>query len=259
MARGANASAIKIYANLPARLVRNITREAHRQGIPVWAHTMVYPATPAEVASAGVDVMSHACSLAHQGQSVRPQSYASRAPIDPAPFLDGDNAAVAAVVADMARRGIVLDATVRVYAEQARLRAQHPEMRPALCTPELSYAMARQAWRAGVRIAAGTDGDADWQAPFPSLYEEMELLQDGVGMPPLEVIRAATQTAAVAAGRDDMGVIAPGKLANLVFIRDDPGVDVSNLRSIAFAVRRGLAFQRADYRPIAEDEMAGAQ
>ena len=259
MARGTNASAIKIYANLPARLVRNITREAHRRGIRVWAHTMVYPATPAEVAAAGVDVMSHACSLAHQGQSVRPQSYASRTPIDPAPFLNGDNPAVAAVVADMARRGIILDATVRVYAEQARLRAEHPEMRAALCTPELSYAMARQAWRAGVRIAAGTDGDSDWDAPFPSLYEEMELLQDEVGIAPLEVIRAATETGAAAAGRDDMGAIAPGRLANLVFTRDDPSADVTNLRSIEFTVRRGLAFRRADYRLITQDEMAGAR
>lgn len=257
MARGTNASAIKIYANLPARLVRNITREAHRQGIRVWAHTMVHPATPAEVAAANVDVMSHACSLAHQGQSARPQSYGSRTPIDPAPLIAGDNAAVDAVVRDMARRGIILDATVRVYAQQARLRAQNPNMRAALCTPELSYAMARQAFRAGVRIAAGTDGDTDWQAPFPSLHEELELLQDEVGIPPLEVIRAATQNAAAAAGRDDMGVVAPGKLANLVFVRDDPSVDVSNLRSVVFTVRRGQVFERAHYRPITADEMAG--
>jgi len=257
MARGTNASAIKIYANLPARLVRNITREAHRQGLRVWAHTMVYPATPAEVAAANVDVMSHACSLAHQGQSVRPQSYGSRTPIDPTPFLGADNPAVAAVVSNMARRGIILDATVRVYAEQARLRAENPNMRPALCTPELSYAMARQAFRAGVRIAAGTDGDTDWQASFPSLHEELELLQNEVGMPPLEVIRAATQNAAAAAGRDDMGVIAPGKLANLVFVRDDPSIDVSNLRSVEFTVRRGEAFERSNYRAITTDEMAG--
>jgi imidazolonepropionase-like amidohydrolase len=220
---------------------------------------MVYPATPAEVAAAGVDVMSHACSLAHQGQAARPQSYASRTPIDPAPFLNGDNPAVAAVVADMARRGVILDVTVRVYAEQARLRAENPNMRPALCTPELSYAMARQAWRAGVPIAAGTDGDTDWQAPFPSLHEELDLLQDQVGMPPLEVIRAATQTAALAAGRDDMGVIAPGRLANQVFTPADPSADVSNQRTGDFNVRRGLAFRRADYRPVTASEMAGAR
>jgi imidazolonepropionase-like amidohydrolase len=258
MARGTHATGIKIYANLPASLVRRITQEAHRQNIPVWAHTMVYPATPAEVASAGVDVMSHACSLAHQGQSERPTSYASRTPIHPAPFLASDNAAVESVVRDMARRGIILDATVLVYAEQERLRAENPERRAPLCTAALSYAMARQAYRAGVRIAAGTDGDAEWRAPFPSLIEEMELLQNEVGMAPMDVLRAATQTAAEATAQgDDMGVIAPGRLANMVFTREDPSADVANLRSVVFTVRRGLEFQRSDYTPIRADEAAG--
>jgi len=255
-ARGTHASGIKIYANLPASLVRRITREAHSQGVPVWAHTAVYPATPADVASAGVDAMSHACSLAHQGQSERPTSYASRTPIDPAPFLTNDNPAVERVVRDMARRGIILDATVRIYAEQERLRALNPSRRAALCTAELSHAMTRQAYRAGVRIAAGTDGDTDWDAPFPSLIEEMELLQNEVGMAPMDVLRAATQTAADATDQgDEMGVIAPGRLANMVFTRADPSADVANLRSVAFTVRRGVEFQRSDYRPITSDEL----
>lgn len=255
MARGTYASGIKIYANLPAHLVRRITQEAHRQGIPVWAHTMVYPATPAEVARAGVDVMSHACSLAHQGQSVRPTSYATRTPIDPTAFLPGDNPAIAAVVRDMARREIILDATVRVYAEQNRAYAGDPSRRAPLCTAALSYAMTRQAYQAGVRIAAGTDGDTGWDAPFPSLIEEMELLQNEVGMAPMDVLRAATSVAADAMGRsEDMGVIAPGRLANMVFTRTDPSADVANLRTLVFTVKRGLVFQRADYPAITADE-----
>lgn len=255
MARGTYASGIKIYANLPAHLVRRITQEAHRQGIPVWAHTMVYPATPAEVARAGVDVMSHACSLAHQGQSERPANYATRTPIDPTPFLAGDNPAVAAVVRDMAQRRIILDATVRIYAEQDRAHVSDPSRRAPLCTAALSYAMTRQAYRAGVQIAAGTDGDTGWEAPFPSLIEEMELLQNEAGMAPMDVLRAATSVAADALGRgEDMGVVAPGRLANMVFTRADPSVDVSNLRTLVFTVKRGLAFQRADYPTITADE-----
>ena len=47
LARGTSATAIKIYANLPADLVSRIAAEAHRQGLRVWAHTAVYPTTPA--------------------------------------------------------------------------------------------------------------------------------------------------------------------------------------------------------------------
>lgn len=261
MARGTHASAIKIYANLPASLVRRITREAHRQGMPVWAHTAVYPATPAEVAGASVDVMSHACSLAHQGQRERPDRYAARTPIEDAPFLAGDNAAVERVVREMARRDIILDATVRVYAAYERARADNPALRPGLCSAALSYAMARQAYRAGVRIAAGTDGETPWQADVPALIEEMELLQNEVGMAPMDVLRAATQTGADALGRggEEMGVIAPGRLANLVFTRADPSADVANLRTVVFTVRRGLVFRREDYRPIGAEEMGGEE
>ena len=52
-ARGTGASGIKIYADLPAPEVAAITREAHRQGIPVWAHAAVFPASPEEVVEAG--------------------------------------------------------------------------------------------------------------------------------------------------------------------------------------------------------------
>jgi imidazolonepropionase-like amidohydrolase len=254
-ARGTHASGIKIYANLPARLVRNVTREAHRQGIPVWAHTAVYPASPADVAAAGVDVMSHACSLAHQAQAQMPQTYASRLPMEDGDLVGGANPAVARVVSEMARRGIILDATVRIYAEQHDAHVADPTRRRGLCSPALSYAMARQAFRAGVRIAAGTDGETEWQDPFPSLIEELELLQDVVGMSPLEVIQAATQHGAAAMGREDMGVIAPGRLANMVFTREDPSADVSNLRSVQFVVRRGVVFERSGYTPITAGEV----
>ncbi|HEY7901646.1 MAG TPA: amidohydrolase family protein, partial [Caulobacteraceae bacterium] len=45
-AKGTGATAIKIYADLPAPLVVAITHEAHRQGLKVWAHAAVFPARP---------------------------------------------------------------------------------------------------------------------------------------------------------------------------------------------------------------------
>lgn len=258
LARGTFASGVKIYANLPAPLVRAITREAHRQGMPVWAHTAVYPASPAQVAAAGVDGMSHACSLAHQARPPLPNTYGARTPLDEAGLLEGDDPAIARVVADMARRGIILDATVRIYAVQERAREADPTRRAGLCSAALSYAMARQAYRAGVPIAAGTDGETPWDDAFPALHEELELLQNEVNMAPLDVIRAATLTAAQAMGQgDEMGLIAPGRLANLVFTRADPSADVANLRTVAFTVRRGLEFQRNAYPAIRADEAEG--
>jgi len=254
MARGTSATGIKIYADLPADLVARITTEAHRQGVPVWTHAMVYPATPQEVINAGPDVMSHACILAHQAQvpADRPVSYASRTPIDRAPFLNGDNPVVQALLEQMRDKGIVLDATVRVYAEQDRSAAA-PGARQPICSGPMVFALTRQAYRTGVAISTGTDGETPDSDAWPALIEEMVLLQNVVGMTPADVLVAATRTAARTVNQSaDMGTIEPGKLANLVFVAADPLTDVSNLRSLQFTVKRGEAFPRTDFQPRAD-------
>ncbi|MBL8273175.1 MAG: amidohydrolase family protein, partial [Xanthomonadales bacterium] len=72
LARGAGAAAIKVYAGLDAVTIGAIAREAHQQGLKVWAHAAVFPASPLEVAGAGVDTMSHVCMIAYQGQAMPP-------------------------------------------------------------------------------------------------------------------------------------------------------------------------------------------
>lgn len=250
MARGTSASGIKIYADLPAERVAAIAAEARRQGVPVWTHAMVYPATPQEVIDAGPDVMSHACILAHQAQPPqdRPQSYATRTPIDRAPFLNGDNPVVQGLLDQMRDRDIILDATVWVYADQERAVADRPGARQPICSGPMVFALTRQAYRTGVAIAAGTDGETPDADPWPALLQEMELLQNAVGMTPGDVIVAATATAARALNQQaDMGTLAPGKLANMIFVAGDASTDVAELRRLVFTVKRGQRFVRSDF------------
>lgn len=256
MARGTYATGIKIYANLPADLVRAITAEAHRQGILVWAHAMVFPATPADVIGAGVDVVSHVCYLAYQASDRRPASYQGRFPVDYAKFAHGDNPAMTALFAEMRRRGTILDATDRVYAESDRRTAAHPGGKPPYCTAVLAERLTNQAWRQGVTISSGTDGFADRADPYPALYEELALLAEKAGIPPAQVIRSATLVGATTIGQQaQMGTIAPGKLANMLVVAKNPLKDIRNLRSVVFTVKRGRRFDRSDYRPVTADEM----
>ena len=74
-ARGTGATALKLYADLSAELVKSITAEAHRQHLLVWAHAAVFPALPSDVVDAGVDVISHACLLGYQITSPPVASY----------------------------------------------------------------------------------------------------------------------------------------------------------------------------------------
>lgn len=245
-AKGTYAAAIKIYANLPGSLVAKITSEAHRQGLRVWAHGMVFPATPFEVVDAGVDTVSHSCYLAYEAMARRPDAYQHRFPVDASLFRQ-DNPVMGRLFADMARRGTVLDATLHVYRDmEAAARDQH---KPPLCTVELAGRLTNQAYRAGVAISAGTDGDTPLSDPLPSLFDELELLHDAAGMPPLAVLTSATMTGARAMGEEkEMGSIEPGKLANMIVLARNPLEDVRNFRSIVLTVKRGRRFPHSDFR-----------
>jgi imidazolonepropionase-like amidohydrolase len=246
-AKGTYATAVKIYANLPGALVAKIASEAHRQGMRVWAHGMVFPATPFEVVDAGVDTVSHTCYLAYQAMAKRPDSYQHRFPVDTSLF-EHDNPVMAKLYADMARRGTILDATVHVYREvEAAAKAQH---KPPLCTVAFAGKLTNQAYRSGVQISTGTDADNEPTDPWPALFDEFQLLHDAAGMPIMAVIQAATLTGAKAMGAQaDMGTIAPGKLANLVVLSENPLSDVRNMRSVVMTVKRGRAYPRSDYHP----------
>ena len=258
-AQGTGATAIKIYADLPADLVSAITHEAHRQGMLVWAHAAVFPASPAQVLDAGVDVVSHVCMLAYQASDAMPRAYHHRAGVDEARFQAGDNPVVQRLFGAMRARGAILDATLWVYDEMAHDQALHPDGPTPYCSARLAYRLANQAWRAGVLISAGTDGFSPQADPWPALQHEMALLQDKAGMPPAAVLNAATLTGAMTLHlQDETGTIAPGKLANLVFVSANPLTSVTAFKSVVLTVKRGEAYWRKDYRPVTPAEMNGA-
>jgi imidazolonepropionase-like amidohydrolase len=60
------------------------------------------------------------------------------------------------------------------------------------------------------------------------------------GVPPLEVIRAASQTAARSLGLDaDRGTLQTGKRADLLILTADPLRDVKNVRAIDAIYKNG--------------------
>jgi imidazolonepropionase-like amidohydrolase len=256
MARGTGASAIKIYADLEPDVVSAITAEAHRQGVPIWAHAMIFPTTPKQGVDAGVDVISHSCMLAYEASAVKPRAYHNRAPVEDARFAGGDNPVVEGLLQDIKRRGVILDATNYVYVAMAEGYAKAGGKGPKpYCSPELAEKITAEAHRDGVEISVGTDSFSPSTDPYPALQGEMEILVDKAGMSPMDAIRSATLIGARAAGRErEMGSIEPGKLANLVFVSADPLTDIRALRQVTLVVKRGTAYPRTDYRPLKPGE-----
>jgi imidazolonepropionase-like amidohydrolase len=256
LARGTGAGAVKVYGDLEARQVRRIAREAHRQGLRVWAHAAVFPASPLDVAESGAETMSHVCMIAYQGQAM-PRSYHNRASVDEARFAGELPAAVREVFAAMKQRGVILDATNFVYETIERMRAQLPAGQgpPIYCSAALADRLTAAAHRQGVDVSIGTDAFALVDDPYPAVQREIEILVQRAGFTPLEAIRAATLVGARALGREaEMGTIEAGKLANLVFVDGDPGADIGALRRVRLVVKRGVAYRREDYVPISPQE-----
>jgi len=89
---------------------------------------------------------------------------------------------------------------------------------------------------AGVPVALGTDM---WAFAGLGVSIEMDCLARA-GVPPLEVIRAASQTAARSLGLDaDRGTLQTGKRADLLILTADPLRDVKNVRAIDAIYKNG--------------------
>jgi len=255
-ARGTYATAIKLYADLDADLVRKITAEAHRQGMLVWAHATLYPAKPSQVVAAGVDAISHACLLVrepdvHVGRWSEPRSK-----VDLDPLRAGQSPALARLFGEMVRRGTILDATVWTYGAPPPGPSSAPPLMPGSCDDVVGGAITGQAYRAGVQIAAGTDNVAPWTDTWPDLLHELSDLVSRAGMPPAAALHSATEVAARAAGQQrDMGSIEPGKLANMVVLAEDPLASLDNLKSVVMTIKRGRVFERKDFVPLKEGDI----
>jgi imidazolonepropionase-like amidohydrolase len=98
----------------------------------------------------------------------------------------------------------------------------------------------RAAIRAGVRIALGTDAGT---FPHGDNAREVAALVER-GMTPLEAIRAATTRAADLLGATDRGLLAAGRLADLIAVPGDPLKDARALQDVRFVMIGGKVVKR---------------
>jgi imidazolonepropionase-like amidohydrolase len=94
-------------------------------------------------------------------------------------------------------------------------------------------------FRAGITVAMGTDAGNPLTLHGPSVYWEMQVMQEA-GLTPMDVLVTATRNGARAMGRErDFGTLEPGKLADLVVLGADPTADVRNVQDVRWVMRGG--------------------
>ena len=137
----------------------------------------------------------------------------------------------------MKQRGVAFCPTVAATDAQARykgwLRGQQPTP-PRILTKQHALQAARQA---GVTLVIG--GDVGVFAHGDNA-RELELLVQDYGLPPLEVLRAATSGNARVFHLADRGRLAPGLLADLVAVAGDPTQHIEALRQVRLVLKGGV-------------------
>ena len=98
-----------------------------------------------------------------------------------------------------------------------------------------------KAWKAGVRMAAGTDADN----PRASIVTECRLFTE-IGLTPVEALRAATSVAAEVLGQaKTIGSITVGKVADLLLVTGRPTETIDELASVHTVVQSGRVVHQA--------------
>ena len=205
--------------------LRAIVTEAGAAGVPVAAHAHGDDGARAAVA-AGVRSIEH-------GTYISPETLALM--VEKGTFL----VPTIAIVRDLTIPGGDYDNAV------LNIRGRHmlPRVRE----------MARNAHEIGVKIVAATDTGYGSESTTTLAHELLELV--GIGMTPLEALRAATTTAAELFGlTGQVGAILPGLEADLIVLERNPLDDIGVVQDVLMVVSDGkVVVKRGDWpgeRPV---------
>ena len=90
---------------------------------------------------------------------------------------------------------------------------------------------------------AGSGADAMGTMPGVSLHTELELLVR-LGLSPREALAAATNNYSLQFGWNELGLIAPGRRADILILDSDPTVNIWNARRISTVILDGETLDR---------------
>jgi len=263
---------IKIYSSVPPPIVPVIAAEAHARGLRVSGHVPAFMSAQQFVAD-GADEIQHLNFIVldflfDQVKETRNMNRFTAVAAHAREFTP-DKPQVQAFIAYLARHHTVLDPTMNVFearfcgnpaavppgleqiAPRMPAQVRRTLLSGALVVPKGEDDAYREAlpamlrllkalYDAGVTIIPGTDALAGY-----TLHHELELYVRA-GIPPAEVLRLATLTSAQVIGANgERGVIAPGKLADLILVDGDPATQIADIDRVSLVMKGGRIFDPA--------------
>ena len=263
---------IKIYSSIKPELVPKIAQMAHAHGMRVSGHVPAFM-TAQQFVEAGADEIQHMNFIFLNFMFDKVQDTRGRARFTEvgahAAEIDPASERVRDFIHVLQQHKTVLDPTISIFEGMFTDRpgtvsagyATVADRMPAQIRRGFFYGglevpqgmdqryrdayqqmlkMTKAMYDAGIRIVAGTDGLAGF-----TLHRELELYAQA-GIPPAKVLQLDTLGAARIMKRDDeLGSIAPGKLADMILVDGDPVAHISDIRKVVTVVKDGVVYQNA--------------
>ncbi|HEY0339384.1 MAG TPA: amidohydrolase family protein, partial [Steroidobacteraceae bacterium] len=261
---------IKLYSSFPKELIPAAVRQAHSRGLRVGGHVPVGLRLD-DAVRLGFDDISHFnfVMLNFLDDATQNKTNTLARVLEPAAragAIDLDSPAVGNMIQAMQDRHVALDSTALVFenlfgAAPGTLRAAYApygdrlpariiragrggglaktDAERATYTHSFEHMLPllKRMHDAGIALVPGTDGE-----PGVLLARELELyVKSGIGA--LDALQMATLVPARMMRLDqDLGSIAPGKLADLFLVDGDPSQDIGAVRNVELVVRDGIFY-----------------
>lgn len=256
----AGADFVKVYTLLPADAFATVVAAADARGLPVAGH-VPYEVGPVAAAAAGMRTIEHLMTEV-EGFCARdrPEECAEVFAAFrehgtwqvPTLVLQGQTEA-SALCGDPRLRSLPRTALEYWFDGAVVPPGCAGRSRPAVpFEPELPAEawLVRALREAGVPVLAGSDTGVPYSLPGSSLHDELALLVEA-GLTPREALLAATRDPARALGLDqELGTIRPGRVADMILLRDDPLEEIRGTRAIDAVVLRGTLLRRTEIDAI---------
>ena len=281
----AGADMIKVHRGPPFEAYQAAIEVTHEAGLPVVAQPLGPTVYGREAVLAGADILEHAAgvsySIAANPSKWEGWGEVERHSVDPLPYADMDEAKAEEMVQLLVDNNVYLEPDLiamgrgfhknrdRFELQDYRLLRQHglsyiaererltmldryhdyDEVEPA------EFDLRNKAYQnmlrfmrmyaeAGGKLLAGTD-TAGWAVPGIGLLHEMEIMEEEVGLTPMQTIQAATRNSAEAFRvLEQLGTIEAGKLADVLIVNKDPLQTIRNLHDVAWVIKDGKVVDR---------------
>jgi len=103
---------------------------------------------------------------------------------------------------------------------------------------EQRAAILRDQLARGSRLLMSTDCGIP-NVPHQALAQAMDVFAEAAAISPVDMLRLATSRSAELLGLKDLGVIAPGALADLLVVAGDPTTALADLERVRYVIRAG--------------------